>query len=92
MPMAYDDYLEKMSKYFSTLYSQPVFSLLETTDFFYLFMTIGLVNGVIMSRCRLLQTWYIFLLLCVIPILLISFTWVVRAHQQIMISILDLFL
>lgn len=78
VPMAYSDYLKMMSKYddiFYVIYDDM--ALLKSSYFLIAFCmaVLGVVNGVIMSRCRLLQIgyeefiffsfpYYTFLLIC----------------------------
>ena len=68
VPMAYTDYLEKMSKYLSDTFCDMFFLLdfltgrmsnwtLWSWDFFWL--CIGVESGEIMSLCRLLQIRYV---------------------------------
>lgn len=57
--MAYDEYLEKMSRYFSKIISSSAFFLCGEFDIALIFMlTIGVVSGAIMLLYRLLQIWY----------------------------------
>lgn len=61
VPMAYSDYLKMMSKYddiFYVIYDDM--ALLKSSYFLIAFCmaVLGVVNGVIMSRCRLLQIGY----------------------------------
>lgn len=68
VPMAYTDYLKKMSKYCANLLIYSCFPILHLF-FAYLLVLLdvvelGVVNGVIMSHCRLRQIRYEALFFC----------------------------
>lgn len=68
VPMAYGDYLEKMSKYFSAPFVNLKLNIWIKLDYAFavISMKIGPESGVIMSLCRLQQIWYVLLPLFVI--------------------------
>lgn len=60
VPMEYDEYLEKISKYFLIPYVSYSFDLLDKPCFRILtFDHLGMANGVIMLHCKLLRILYV---------------------------------